>query len=191
MIILDQGRASHKKSGILRKIGWIGASAWFAVKQASNTPPRTKRGISMKRVSTAILDRVLDKIHDDGSDESSKPIDSNSGYGASPPPYPQARKLPPPSLFAEQKKRQRSPEDSESLSKRWQLSENSRRSTKLSITSAPSFSRRHRPNWHHTMASTSVFCRAVLANEEFEPLPEVCSESEADNWLYTKKYRYG
>jgi hypothetical protein len=37
-------------------------------------------------------------------------VDSKSGDGASPPPYPEARELPPPSLFAEKKKRQRPPE---------------------------------------------------------------------------------
>jgi hypothetical protein len=78
MNILDQGRASHKKSGILRKIEWMGASAWFdyQVEQASSAPPRTKRGIPMKRVSTAVLDRMLNEAHDDGLDATSEqPID--------------------------------------------------------------------------------------------------------------------
>lgn len=49
-------------------------------------------------------------------------IDGNGDHGASPPPYPEARELPPPTLFAQQKKRQRSPEDAVSPLKRRQLS---------------------------------------------------------------------
>lgn len=78
MNILDQGRASHKKIGILRKIEWMGASAWFdsQVEQTSNAPPKTKRGIPMKRVSTVVLDRLLNEArNDDGDTSSMQPID--------------------------------------------------------------------------------------------------------------------
>lgn len=49
-------------------------------------------------------------------------VDGNGSYGASPPPYPEARELPPPTLFAQQKKRQRSPEDTVAPLKKRQLS---------------------------------------------------------------------
>ncbi|KAJ0123540.1 uncharacterized protein J7T55_012005 [Diaporthe amygdali] len=78
MNILDQGRASHKKSGILRKIEWMGASEWFdyQTEQALKAPPRTKRGIPVKRVSTAVLDRMLNEaLHDDSDTPSEQHID--------------------------------------------------------------------------------------------------------------------
>lgn len=48
-------------------------------------------------------------------------VDGNDSHGASPPPYPEAPELPPPTLFARQKKRQRSPEDEAAPLKRRQL----------------------------------------------------------------------
>ncbi|KAG6368737.1 hypothetical protein INS49_002951 [Diaporthe citri] len=65
-------------SGILRKIEWMGASAWFddQVEQASTAPPRTKRGKPMKRVSTAVLDRLLNEANGTGLDApSERPTD--------------------------------------------------------------------------------------------------------------------